>query len=70
MLWYLLIGIASWNETSFLVGMLLGIVGAGAATWVLIAKGDRGTGVGTGAMIGFAISFLALLGGCNQLLNG
>lgn len=56
--WYVLIGAAAWNGTSFVVGMLVAVALAGIATYVLIWRGDTGLGVGLGMMIGFALSFM------------
>jgi hypothetical protein len=60
-MWYVLIGAAAWSGTSLVVGMLLGMALAGAATWLLVWRGDPGLGIGLGMMIGFAMSFMFFL---------
>ncbi len=57
-IWYVLIGAAAWSGTSLIVGMLVGMGLASAATWILVWKGDPGLGIGLGMMIGFTMSFM------------
>lgn len=67
--WYVLIGAAAWSTTSLVVGMLVGMGLAMAASWLLADRGDPGLGIGVGMMIGFTMSFMVLLTSCAVLFD-
>lgn len=69
-LWYLLITLLSWSAPSFVLLMLLGMITAGAGTWVLLWRGDRGLAVGVGAMVGVALSYTVLGAAGIYLVDG
>lgn len=68
--WYLLIALLTRSPSSFVLMMLLGMIAAGVATWVLAWRGDRGLAVGIGAMIGVALSATVVGGAGLYLAEG
>jgi hypothetical protein len=56
--YYVLLALISWSVASFVVLMLVGVGGASILVGVLLARGDRGAGVGAAAVTGVAVAAL------------
>lgn len=70
LLWFVLLLLASWSATSFVVCQLIGMIVAGIAAAVLLWRGDRGAAVGIASVIGFAMTWTVFGGLLLGVLSG